>query len=140
MSCELGGEGKLSLRSLELGWTGVLRILVEQGVLGPQRLERFGVEAQRRPTQFLDFGASQTVTSGRHALAAPLVELGETVGLGQALVRLSDPFDLSAEPEVLTAAAEGCVAIRRREVLVRPGDHILQIAPFLSEADVNQLL
>ncbi|UWQ86312.1 succinylglutamate desuccinylase/aspartoacylase family protein [Leisingera caerulea] len=140
LSCELGGEGKVSLRALEAGWKGVLRVLAHEGVITAKAAQRLGADAAQ-PTAYLDFGAgAYRVTARHHGLAEPLVQIGEPVAEGQTVALLHDVHDLDAAPVPLVAQGPGRVAVRRHSVLVRPGDHLFEIAPELGGDDLERLL
>ena len=129
ISCELGGMGQVSPRSLGHGWNGILNLLAHEGVITPDAARRLST-APPCETRFVDLGAGGAhVTAMRQALAEPLVDLGVEVAQGQPLARLYDLFDISQAPQVLTAPVAGRVLIRRRNGLVSPGDHLFVIGP-----------
>ena len=140
LSCELGGEGKVSRRALEAGWQGVLRVLVDAGILHEAAATRLGAGPAPQ-TRFLDLGAaSAAVTSDHHALAEPLVALGEAVSAGQPIARLRDLHRLDVSAIDLTASVAGIVAIQRAGAIVAPGDHLCVICPELSGTALDALL
>lgn len=140
LSCELGGEGKVSRRALEAGWQGVLRVLVDAGILHEAAATRLGAGPAPQ-TRFLDLGAASAhVTSDHHALAEPLVQMGEAVSKGQPVARLRDLHRMDVPAIDLTAPASGIVAIQRAGALVAPGDHLCVICPELSGAALDTLL
>ncbi|QYX56226.1 succinylglutamate desuccinylase/aspartoacylase family protein [Roseovarius sp. SCSIO 43702] len=140
LSCELGGEGKVSLRALEAGWQGVLRVLAGQGLLADGVAERLGA-APGPQTRFLDLGAGAAhVTSDHHALAEPLVRIGQSVEAGQPVALLRDLHRLDAGAHDLTASRGGVVAIQRSGGIVAPGDHLAVICPELDARGLDALL
>ncbi|SFU11970.1 succinylglutamate desuccinylase/aspartoacylase domain-containing protein [Sedimentitalea nanhaiensis] len=140
LSCELGGEGKVSRRALEAGWQGVLRVLVDAGILHEAAATRLGAGPAPQ-TRFLDLGAaSAAVTSDHQALAEPLVALGEAVSAGQPIARLRDLHRLDVSAIDLTAHVAGIVAIQRAGAIVAPGDHLCVICPELSGTALDALL
>ena len=140
LSCELGGERKVSRRALEAGWQGVLRVLVDAGILHEAAATRLGAGPAPQ-TRFLDLGAaSAAVTSDHHALAEPLVALGEAVSAGQPIARLRDLHRLDVSAIDLTAPVAGIVAIQRAGAIVAPGDHLCVICPELSGTALDALL
>ena len=140
LSCELGGEGKVSQHSLENGWQGILRVLIDAGILSASAAARLGAEPAPQ-TRFLDLGAASAhVTSDHHALAEPLVQMGEAVSKGQPVARLRDLHRMDVPAIDLTAPASGIVAIQRAGALVAPGDHLCVICPELSGAALDTLL
>jgi predicted deacylase len=140
LSCELGGEAKVSLPALEAGWQGVLRVLVRAGILRGAAAER--LEMTPAPhTRFLGLGAgSGAVTSDHHALAEPLVPLGHAVAAGQPVARLRDLHRMDAAPADLCAPVDGILAIQRTGAIVAPGDHLCVICPELPGAALDALL
>lgn len=139
LSCELGGDGRLSRRSLERGWQGVLRVLMQQGILRDEAAKRLGMNAAT-PSRFLDLGGgAATVTAHRHGLVELLAGLAETVARGQTLALLHDPYSINATPVAMTAPHDGIVAVRRTATLVAPGDHLFIIAPEYTPDDLAEL-
>ena len=140
LSCELGGEGKVSPRSLEAGWQGVLRILVHTGVLRAEAAQRLGATPAPR-TRFLDLGGqADVVTAQAHGMVEPLVAIGAPVQAGQPVAQLRDLYRLDAAPQELCAATAGIVAILRAGAIVAPGDHLCVICPELSGVALDALL
>jgi len=132
ISCELGGEAKVSLQSLERGWHGVLRLLVHQGVLRTQAAERLGMRPSPQ-TIFIGLGENvQYVTAQSYGMIEPLVCLGDQVAKGQPLMQLRDLYKMDATPQVLKSACDGIVSIVRTTPIVTPGDHLCVICPELS--------
>lgn len=132
VSCELGGMGQVSPLSLARGWAGIVALLRRQGVISAGAAARLAPDAVQQ-TRFVDLGeGSGTVTAMRHALAEPLVQLGDVVGAGQPVAKLHDLFNLSLPPEELQAPVAGIVLIRRRNGLVGCGDHLFVIGPEIS--------
>lgn len=136
LSCELGGMGTVSRRSLQAGWQGVLRLLAAQGIITEAAAERLGM-TEAGQTRFVDLGAGcRNVTAMHQAVAEPLVGLSDLVTEGQPVAVLHSLFDLAAERVTLTAPVAGHVAIRRTCGLVQAGDHVLTIAPPMSSGDI----
>lgn len=134
ISCELGGEAKVSLPSLESGWQGVLRLLVHQGVLRDEVAERCGM-LPAPETRFIDLGENaRHVTAQAHGMMEPLMCLGDRVENGQPLMRLRDLYRMDTAPRVLSSATDGVVSILRATPIVTPGDHLCVICPELSSA------
>lgn len=136
ISCELGGEGKVSIPALNRGWHAVLRLLTYQGVLTDAAIDRLEIEPEPETT-FLDLGDEVAyVTARSHGLAEPLVNLGDTVAVGQPLVRVHDLHNMEARPLVFTSDRAGIVSITRVQPLVEPGDHLCVICPPLTAAQL----
>lgn len=67
-------------------------------------------------------------------MAAPRLIAGQVLGVQRDLYRLD------ARPEILRAASDGIVAIRRAGPLVSPGDHLLVLCPSVSDAELDDLI
>lgn len=140
ISCELGGMGAVSRRSLQTGWEGALRLLVAGGIIRESAAARLGA-TKAHPTRFIDLGAGCRVVTAMHqALAQPLVGLSDLVDEGQPVAVLHPLFDLGADPITLSAPVAGHVAIRRTGGLVQPGDHVMTIMPPLSVGDLARMI
>lgn len=140
LSCELGGEGKVSRRALESGWQGVLRVLVLQGILKPEAAERFGAQPAGS-TRFLDLGkGARYVTATSHGIVEPLADIGTEVSAEQPVAILRDTWSLETDPKELTAPSNGIIAVRRTAPLVMPGDHLIIIAPEYTRSDLTHAM
>ena len=140
ISCELGGEGKVSLDSLEAGWIGILRLLVHQGIIRAASAERLGVLPQP-DTTFLDLGENADyITAQSHGLVEPLVRIGSHVAKGEPVMRLRDLHRMDEAPIELCSKRGGKVAILRSGAIVAPGDHLCVICPELSKADLDTIM
>lgn len=138
-SCELGGAGQVSRVSLDAGWQGVLRLLASEAVIAADTARRLGADGAGK-TRFADLGAgSRHVTAMRHALAEPLVALGQDVAMGQPVAILRDLHDLDLPAQELTAPVAGVVLVARCRPLVRPGDHLFTIGPELDAKTVAEM-
>lgn len=137
ISCELGGEGKVSTQALQLGWQGVLRLLAHQGVLTPAAVTRLKI-APAPQTTFLDLGDEVAyVTARSHGMVEPLVTLGARVESGQPLANLRDLYAMDAAPQVFISDRAGVVSILRTSPMVAPGDHLCVICPTLTLAQLS---
>ena len=140
ISCELSGEGKVTLDALEAGWIGILRLLVHQGIIHAATAERLGVLPQPETT-FLDLGENADyITAQSHSLVEPLVSIGNHVAKGEPVMRLRDLYSMDEVPKDLCSKREGKVAILRAGAIVAPGDHLCVICPELSKADLDTLI
>jgi predicted deacylase len=140
ISCELGGEGKVTLDALEAGWIGILRVLVHQGIIHAATAKRLGVSPQP-DTTFLDLGENADyITAQSHSLVEPLVSIGNHVAKGEPVMRLRDLYRMDEAPKELCSTRAGKVAILRAGAIVAPGDHLCVICPELSEADLDKLM
>lgn len=134
LSCELGGEGKISLRALEAGYQGVLRVLAHRGVVTETAAKSLRMTTPGS-TRFLDFGDGLgSVAAETAGLVEPIVSLGTRVQAGQTVALLRDPIRIDRPPQLLSAPVDGITAIRRRPALVEPGDYIFMIAPEMEAA------
>lgn len=140
LSCELGGEGKIALRSLEAGWRGVLRVLVHSGVLMERAAKRLGM-TPTTGTRFLDMGAkAEYITAQTHGLWEPLVAIDATVHAGQTLALMHNTYRLDAAPQELCATSDGIVVIRRATPIVAPGDHLFVVSSVITDAGLDAIL
>ena len=126
LSCELGGMGRFSPDAFQIGWEGCLRILK---ALGTVRDDIFGETAPPDISCFIDIGGgADHVTSDRYAIAAIDVCAGTRVSRGQTLGQIHETHGFGSEAIDIVAPRAGIVAIRRRNPLVEPGDHLCLIA------------
>lgn len=136
LSCELGGEGKISRRALEAGWQGVIRVLTHEGVITKGAASRLKTQPPA-DTRFLDLGKNACVmTSQNYGLMEPLVGMGTKVVAGQTTVLIRDLYRLDSAPEELIARSSGVVAIRRANPIVTPGDHLVVLCPELGKTEL----
>lgn len=136
LSCELGGEGKISRRALEAGWQGILRVLSHHKIITSAAAARLGVTPALE-TRFLDLGENACViTAQTHALMEPLVGMGAQVDDGQAVACLRDLHRFDMAPMELAATSGGIVAIRRANPIVAPGDHLVVLCPELGKSEL----
>ena len=137
ISCELGGEGKVSTQSLQAGWQGVLRLLAHQGVLTAEAVDRLKI-APAPQSIFLYLGDDVVyVTARSHGMVEPRVTLGEQVERGQPLAILTDLYNMEETPQVFTSDRAGIVSILRTSPMVAPGDHLCVICPTLTLAQLS---
>ncbi len=134
LSCELGGEGKVSRRALETGWQGVLRVLAHHGVITKSAASRLCIQPPAN-TRFLDLGESACViTAPTYGLMEPLVGMGTYVAQGQPVALLRELHRLDTVPKKIMALSSGVVAIRRVNPIVEPGDHLVILCSELDKA------
>lgn len=140
ISCELGGEGKVTRLALERGWQAVLRLLSHQGVLTPAAADRLGI-APALETTFLDLGADVVyLTAQSYGMIEPLVGLGDAVSVGQPVALLRDMYNMDLPPRVFTSPCAGVMSIQKTSPMVTPGDHICVICPVLATAQLAALI
>lgn len=122
LACELGGLGRFSQTSFEVGMRGTKRVLAHLGMM-----DRPGPAPA---TNFLDIGTASAQVTVRHPGVAQIhVDLGQRVAEGTPIATLFDIHNAGAPPRDLVSDRSGVVAIRRRSPLVAPGDHLCLIAP-----------
>ncbi|MFK7754350.1 MAG: succinylglutamate desuccinylase/aspartoacylase family protein [Sedimentitalea sp.] len=120
LSCELGGLARFSNASFQVGWQAVQRVLAH--------LKLTGGSEQAQPTRFIDLGArSCFATAAHHGLAQTHVALGAVVHPGDHVATLYDLHNFGQIRAEFHADRTGVVAIRRRNPVVRPGDHLCLI-------------
>lgn len=140
LSCELGGDGKVSRRALKSGWQGVLGVLVLQGILKPEAAERLGAQPAGS-TRFLDLGdGAHYVTAQRHGIVEPVVNIGTEVSTEQPVAILRDTWNFESDLMELTAPSNGIIAVRRTAPLVKPGDHLFIIAPEYTRSELTKAM
>lgn len=129
LSCELGGLGRFSPQSFQIGWDATLRVLTHLSVIET---------ASPAPTTcFIDMSQNcYHATASYHALAQLHVIAGATVARGDLLATLYDTHNFGQIRETLYANEAGIVAICRRNPLVEPGDHLCFVAAELSPQEI----
>lgn len=129
IACELGGLGRFSDRSFEIGLQATLRVLAHLGLIAGEK--------KAPPTRFLDIGSGSAHATARyHGLAQTHVRLGQEVTKGTHLATLYDLHNFGTSQEELYSDRDGVVAVSRRNPVVRPGDHLCLIAPEIPIGDV----
>lgn len=130
LSCELGGLGRYSPEAFRIGWDGCLRILK---ALGTVRADAFGETADAGATCFIDIAAgADFVTSDCYGIAAIDPAPGARVSAGDTLGHIHEIHGFGQPPAKVVAPRSGVVAIRRRNPLVQPGDHLCFISAEIS--------
>ena len=132
LSCELGGMGRFSPSSFQVGWDATLRVLGQFGVMS-------GQPSPTPDTRFIDIsGGSSFATAPQHGLAQMHVSLGSAVYQGERICTVYDVHNFGDIQAELMAAQDGIVAVCRRNPLVVPGDHLCMISTEISRDDVLQ--
>ena len=130
LSCELGGMGRFSPASFQVGWDATHRVLAHVGVIngntdGPE-------------TRFIDITArSCFATAAHHGLAQIHVSPGDEVVPGYLLVTLHDLHNFGEVRAEFHADRSGVIAICRRNPVVAPGDHLCLLSEELSPNDLS---
>lgn len=126
LACELGGLGRFSKASFDIGWHATLRVLAHLKLIKP---------APEPPkTRFIDIDTkSRFFTAAHHGLVQMHVSLGETVHKGTPLATLYDLHNFGTLFARFHADRTGVIAIQRRNPLVRPGDHLCLLCEELDD-------
>ncbi|MBT6205955.1 MAG: succinylglutamate desuccinylase/aspartoacylase family protein [Alphaproteobacteria bacterium] len=139
LSCELGGMGTFTASSFENGWQGCLGILAGAGLISEAVQQRLGGKKCDGETCFLDLAAgTDHITSACHGLAETHLTLGSTVEEDVPAVTIHNVHVFGAAPERHVTPRAGIVAVRRRNPLVRPGDHLLMICDTLERSALDR--
>ena len=129
LACELGGLGRFSNRSFEIGIQATLRVLAHLGLIAETK--------QAPSTRFLDIGdGSAHVTARHHGLARIHVRLGDAISRGTHMATLYDLHNFGTVLSEIHSDRDGIVAVCRRNPVVMPGDHLCMIAPEVPTAEV----
>ena len=122
LSCELGGMGGLSPSSFDTGWRGMQGILHHLGmVAGPPA-------GFPRKTRLIDVVVDVShVTANHHGLARWHIDVGQPVKEGETLATIHDIHNFGEVREELAAPRSGIAAVRRRNPIVAPGDHLFML-------------
>ncbi|MET3174694.1 UNVERIFIED_ORG: putative deacylase [Arthrobacter sp. UYCu721] len=136
LSTELGGGGTVDRSVLARARTGLAALLTGTGVLAPEPAgdrthhEHGGI---RPTTVWIELVDDSAVTTTVGGLFEPLVDLGQFVRAGEPVGEVHFLDELDRPPREFAAAVDGIVAIIRRPTLVRPGCHLVHVAPLLAD-------
>jgi predicted deacylase len=136
LSTELGGGGTVDRSALGRARTGLQALLADTGVLlsDPATvLTPNGRDGLRLPTVWIELVDDSAVTTNVGGLFEPLVDLGQFVRAGEPVGKVHFLDELDRAPREFAAAVDGIAAIIRRPTLVRPGCHLLHVAPLLAD-------
>jgi predicted deacylase len=134
LSCELGGMGRFSPSSFRIGWEGSLRVMKALGALRP---EACGATPKAPESRFIDIAAGGVhLSADYHGLAEVDLLPGDTVTRGDEIGRIHDLHRFAEPPSPLRAPQDGILAVRRRNPLVAPGDHLCQISAVIPRSDL----
>lgn len=129
LSCELGGMGRFSRSSFDIGWQALMRVLGHFGLTD--------TPLKAPVTRFIDIAlASRFSTAAHHGLAQMHVSVGATVERGAHLATLYDIHNFGEIRAEFHADRAGVVAIVRRNPLVTPGDHLCLVSEEIDAANV----
>jgi N-alpha-acetyl-L-2,4-diaminobutyrate deacetylase len=121
VTTELGGGGSATARSVAIARRGARNVLVHAGILAG---EVEAVESRMLDTT----GEGCFHLSEESAMLEPLVDLGETVRVGDPLARLWPHGRTDARPHVVEARAAGLLAARHFPGLIQAGDCLAVVA------------
>jgi len=125
LACELGGMGRFSKGSFDVGWQATLRVLAH--------LDLIEASSKAPITRMIDFDAhSQFSTAAHHGLVQMHVGVGQAVEAGTHLATL---FDLHNFGEVFAefyGDRSGVISVVRRNPVVSPGDHLCLLSEELT--------
>ena len=137
ISCELGGAGTVSPTAFNIGWAGLMRVLVKNNVITDDHPFLSDVSNDSSGTCFVDIASNCTMITATHdGLFEPLHELGSLVEKGQ---KAGSTYGLQSLIEPLathTFESNGFIVIKRRDALVQPGDHLYCVAGKLTRDEV----
>ncbi|MBO1268237.1 succinylglutamate desuccinylase/aspartoacylase family protein [Arthrobacter cavernae] len=130
LSTELGGGGTVDRHVLHQARTGLAAFMDSVGVLPARAADAVGPEiSDPEPTTWIELVAESAVSSTVHGLFEPTVDLGQFVHAGDVVAKVHFLDELDREPREFRAAVDGIAAIIRRPTLVRPGSHLVHVAP-----------
>ncbi|WP_427006190.1 succinylglutamate desuccinylase/aspartoacylase family protein [Pseudarthrobacter sp. H2] len=132
LSTELGGGGTVDRSVLTRARTGLAALLASTGVLveASGSAERISGGPETVWIELVDGSAVTTTVGG---LFEPLVDLGQFVRAGEPVGKVHFLDELDRPPREFAAAVDGVAAIIRRPTLVRPGCHLVHVAPLLGD-------
>lgn len=136
LSTELGGGGTVDRSVLARARTGLAALLAGTGVLSStpaQALTPHAGEGSRPQTVWIELVDDSPVTTNVGGLFEPLVDLGQFVRAGEPVGKVHFLDELDRPPREFAAAVDGVAAIIRRPTLVRPGSHLVHVAPLLTD-------
>ncbi len=137
ISCELGGAGTVCPTAFNIGWAGLMRVLVKNDVIAHDHPFLSDVPNDSSGTCFVDIASNCTmITAAYGGLFEPLHELGSWVEKGQ---KAGCTYGLQnfIEPlESHTFESDGVIVIKRRDTLVQSGDHLYCVAGKLTREEV----
>lgn len=128
LSTELGGGGTINREVLLRARTGLAAFLDNVGVL-PKPASGVKTDVGGMATTWIELVPDSAVSSTVHGLFEPTVDLGQPVRAGDVVAKVHFLDELDRESRTFRAAVDGIVAIIRRPTLVRPGSHLVHIAP-----------
>lgn len=121
LACELGGMGRFSKTSFDIGWQATLRVLAHLGLLA--------ATTEAPETLLIDIdAASRFSTAAHHGLVQMHVCVGQIVQAGTHLATLFDQHNFGDVFAEFYSDRAGVIAIVRRNPVVCPGDHLCLVS------------
>lgn len=121
VTTELGGGGTATARSVAIAKKGARNLLIHAGIL------RGSLETA--PSRGLDMtGEGAFAFATARGMYEPLVDLGDTVALGQPLAQVWPLEHTGAPPAQILSGRAGLLAARHFPGLVQPGDCVAVVA------------
>lgn len=132
LACELGGSGRFSPTSFDVGWQATLRVLAH--------LKITVAASEPAATRLIDIGAhSRFFTAAHHGLVQMHVRVGASVQDGTHLATLFDLHNFGTILAEFHADRAGVIAITLRSPLVSPGDHLCLLSEDVTAKAVLQM-
>ncbi|MDB4836853.1 succinylglutamate desuccinylase/aspartoacylase family protein [Marinomonas sp.] len=136
ISCELGGAGTISPSALKCGWEGLMRVLVKNGIINSNSSLFVDIDGAPQ-TCFVDMGEKcSVVTAKSDGFFVPSHELGSWVSKGQVASHIYSLQNTIEPLEEHVFAHDGVIVVKRRDTLVRAGDHLYCVAEKLTRDEV----
>ncbi|MET4519067.1 succinylglutamate desuccinylase/aspartoacylase family protein [Bradyrhizobium sp. I1.7.5] len=133
LGTELGGGGGVSPAAVELGETGVLRVLVHLGALDPAAIANLPppgpMTILRRPGPHTGY----YIYAENTGVFEPFIELGARVSSGQPVGQILTPEVPWHEPVRVHSSVTGTLICRRALGLARRGDGLMVFAEDLGD-------
>jgi predicted deacylase len=127
LGTELGGSGAVSREGLAIAERGLKNLLVHLGIIDKAHWVEPG------PTRFLDVrGQDDYIYAPENGVFEPLVELGDTVAVGQPAARIHFPETPWLPPVEIAFRAAGLVLCKRLPARTMRGDCLFHLASDLA--------
>lgn len=124
LGTELGGAGAVNASGLAIAERGLRNLLVHLGILGQGHWAE-----PPAATRFLDVrGPEMYVYAPENGVFEPLVELGDTVGIGTPAARIHVPETPWLPPVEIAFKAAGIVMCKRIPARCKRGDCLFHLA------------
>jgi len=125
LACELGGMGRFSKDSFDIGWQATLRVLAH--------LKLVGAASKASATRMIDFDVhSHFFTAAHHGLVQMHVGVSQTVEAGTHLATLFDLHNFGKVFAEFHGDRSGIISVVRRNPVVSPGDYLCLLSEELT--------